>query len=69
MTAPDASAQLASLKEESTWGRDDFIEDGGWATFARIEDPVSGAADLCAERLVDMEAPTKSAATPTTTEG
>jgi len=69
MTAPDAAAQLTALKEEGSWNRDDFIEDGGWVTFARLEDPVIGAAELCADKLVDMKAPSKSATTSTTTEG
>lgn len=70
MAEPDAAAQLAALKEEGTWNRDSFIEEGGWVTFARIEDPVSGAADLCADKLVAMEAPAQpTAATSGATEG
>src|ERR687892_466365 len=32
VTADDARTQLAALKEESTWSRDDTIVEGGWAT-------------------------------------
>jgi hypothetical protein len=69
MTAPDAATHLADLKEEGTWSRDDFIEEGGWVTFARLEDPVSGAAELCADKLVEMKAPAKSAASTTAVDG
>jgi len=55
MAQPDAAAQLAALKDTSTWQRENFIEDGGWDKVAgqRYDD----AADLCAEQLVKMEAP------------
>src|SRR3546814_5750458 len=33
MSEPDVAVQLAALKEESSWSRDTFIEDGGWTTF------------------------------------
>lgn len=69
MMAPDAAARLVDLKEESNWNRDSFIEEGGWVTFARLDDPVSGAAELCADKLVEMKAPAKSAASSTATEG
>jgi hypothetical protein len=56
MAAADARPQLASLKENtSSWRQENFIEDGGWAVIADQE--YDGAAELCAERLVDMEAP------------
>lgn len=53
----DVSARLAELKEEGSWDRDNYIEDGGWVTFTRFEEPLNEAADLCAETLVDMKAP------------
>jgi hypothetical protein len=60
--AADATVQLAALKDESRWNRGDSIADAGWATPLGIEEPVSGAADLCAERLVAMELPVEKAA-------
>ncbi|MGH6860209.1 MAG: hypothetical protein ACRECY_08135 [Phyllobacterium sp.] len=51
---PDAKAQLAALKEESTWKRGDFIEKGGWSTIVGVED-VKGAASACASDLVAMD--------------
>jgi hypothetical protein len=55
--APDAAVELAALKDMSTWGRDDAIEDGGWVTPAGLTEPVAGAADLCADRLAEMDLP------------
>src|SRR3546814_18350020 len=68
MKAPDAAVRLTTLKEEGTWNRDNLIEEGGWVTFASMEEPVDGAADLCADQLVEMEAPaaTTTSTSPTT---
>lgn len=60
MGASDARAQLASLKETSTWQQDDFVEDGGWVTLPGMDEPVADAAGLCAEQLADMELPPES---------
>jgi hypothetical protein len=56
MAAADARLQLASLKENtSSWRQENFIEDGGWAVIADQE--YDGAAELCADKLVEMEPP------------
>jgi hypothetical protein len=56
MDAGDARLQLASLKDiTSSWQRENFIEEGGWANVAGEE--YDDAAELCAERLMAMEAP------------
>jgi hypothetical protein len=57
LDGPDVAVKLAELKEESEWSRDDYIEEGGWATFAKMEEPVDGAAQLCATELAEMELP------------
>lgn len=49
---PDAATQLAALNKLDTWKRSDFISHGGWANLPGIKEPVSGSADLCAQRLV-----------------
>ena len=57
MQGADARTQLASLKDtRSSWQRENFIEEGGWATVAGTEYD-DEAAELCAERLIEMEAP------------
>jgi hypothetical protein len=57
--AADAGIQLAALKGlgSSSYQQRKFIEDGGWATIAGSDTPVRGAADLCAQRLIDLELP------------
>lgn len=59
--APDAAIQLAALKDESSWSRDGIISDAGWTTPVGFNEPVDGAADLCAERLVEMQLPVEQA--------
>jgi hypothetical protein len=60
LQAPNAALKLAELKKESQWQRDGFIEEGGWTTLAGLEEPIKGAADLCAEQLAEMEMPAAS---------
>jgi hypothetical protein len=55
--APESVAQLASLKATSSWQRNEFIEKAGWATVAGGDKPISGAAELCVQQLLD---PTRS---------
>jgi hypothetical protein len=55
----DAVANLAALKASDSWKRSDYIEKGGWTTLAGTEQPIAGAADLCAERLIAMPPATK----------
>jgi hypothetical protein len=57
LKASDARAQLASLKETSSWQRDDFIQKGGWVALPGVDQPVASAADLCAERLAVVNLP------------
>ncbi len=57
LQASDAGVRLAELKEQSSWQRDGFIEKGGWTTLVGLEEPIDGAADLCAEQLAEMELP------------
>lgn len=53
----DAGARLVSLKSTDSWKRDTFIEKGGWVTLGGTKEPVAGAADLCAERLMKADIP------------
>jgi hypothetical protein len=56
MQGADVGTQLASLKEtRSPWQRENLIEEGGWAMVAGQE--YDEAAELCAARLMEMEAP------------
>jgi hypothetical protein len=55
LAASDAAAKLAELKETNSWGRDDLVEKAGWVTFADMKEPVDGAANLCADKLSEMD--------------
>jgi len=52
LAASDAQAQLAQLKGIDSWKQDNFIEDGGWVSFANTDTPIAGAANLCAEKVL-----------------
>jgi hypothetical protein len=55
MKGADAQTRLASLKKTDSWSRDDVLEKGGWLAMAGQKEPVDGAADLCAEKLVSAD--------------
>ena len=52
---PDATAQLAALKKADSYDRGDMISKSGWATMPGDASPVSGAADICAQKLLNAE--------------
>ena len=60
---PDVVAQLATLKNSSSYQRSEIIAKGGWVTMPGSTDPVRGAADSCVEKL--MNATLKTAVTTT----
>jgi hypothetical protein len=55
LASPDARTNLAALHEERAYRRDALIEEGGWTMLADREEPIPGAADLCAEKLAEVE--------------
>lgn len=55
LASPDARVSLTALIEESSYSRDGIIEEGGWVTFGGRDEPVEGAADLCADRLAEVD--------------
>jgi len=64
-SAPDVATQLVALKKTAPWSQDDFISDGGWVTPPGSTQPVTDAADLCAQRLLAAKVPMgKAAASP-----
>jgi hypothetical protein len=62
-SGPDATAQLTVLKKTDSWKQDEFIEAGGWTKLPGSEKVVAGAANLCAQHLLDTSLQTKPAAT------
>jgi hypothetical protein len=65
MSDPQVATNLKALKDESSYAREGMVEDGGWATLGGREEPVDGAADLCADKLADAELPVAAAGTET----
>ena len=61
--APDAAAKLADLKKAASWDRGDFIDKGGWAKLPGLNESIDGAADLCADRLINAKMTTAKSAT------
>jgi hypothetical protein len=56
-SGPEASAQLVALKKTDSYERADLIQKDGWATMPGSKTPVVGAADSCAQQLVDASPP------------
>ena len=53
-TPNNQTMQLAALKEESSYKRDDFVVEGGWATMPDRKEPNSVVAAMCATKLTEM---------------
>jgi hypothetical protein len=51
------AADLATLKQTSSWKQGDVIAEGGWATLPGMAEPHDAAARLCANKLVAMDVP------------
>ena len=49
---PDAVAQLAALKKANSYERGDMIAKNGWVALPGSKDPVTGAADICVQKLM-----------------
>ena len=52
---PKKAERLNALKEKSSYQRDDYVEEIGWATMPAAESPVRGVADACAKRILELE--------------
>jgi len=52
---PNKVARFAELKEKSSYQRDDYVEESGWATMPGSESPVRGIADKCAKKIIELE--------------
>lgn len=50
---PNYATKLAEMKAERTYGRDDIVEDAGWATFNGSDKPNLMVADMCVDRLME----------------
>jgi hypothetical protein len=50
---PDAVAELAALKKAESYEQGRMISKNGWVTMPGDATPVSGAADICAQKLLN----------------
>ena len=46
--------KLKELKEESTWERDNYIKEQGWATMPYEKEPDSSVAEKCVEQIMQI---------------
>ncbi len=53
--ASDASANLAKLKDESSYQRAAFVDKGGWAIFPGSDEASAGVSKACAAILTDLK--------------
>jgi len=54
---PAGLAKLASLNQVEKWDRVNFITKGGWTTLPGMTEPVTGAADVCSQQLMNETRP------------
>jgi len=52
---PYKVVRFAVLKETSSYQRDDYVEEMGWATMPGSESHVRGIADKCAKQIIELE--------------
>ena len=51
---PNKVEKFVELKEKSSYQRDDYVEEIGWATMPAAESAVRGVADACAKRIMEL---------------
>ena len=51
---PNKLERFAELKKKSSYQRDDYVNEIGWATMPGAESPVRGVADACAKRIIEL---------------
>ncbi len=66
VSSPNAAQLLVDLKKESSWDRDTFVKEGGWAQIPGLKEQVSDANQLCANKLAGMDEVPARAASPAT---
>ena len=52
---PNKVEKFAELKEKSSYQRDDYVEESGWANMPGSETSVRGVADKCAKQIIELE--------------
>lgn len=57
LASAEAASVYAQLDEARSWERNKLLDEGGWTTFANMDEPVSGAASLCATQILASDIP------------
>lgn len=57
VTSGNHEARLSTLMQASALERSAMLQDEGWVTLAGMEKPLAAAAQLCADKLADTQAP------------
>ena len=51
----EVASRFDQFQEASAFERQELLEQGNWVTPAGVEEPITGAADRCADRLANMD--------------
>ncbi len=51
---PEKDNKLKELKAKSSWERDKYVKEQGWATMPFEKDPDSDVAEKCAEQIMQI---------------
>ncbi len=51
---PEKDEKLKELKEKSSWERDKYVKERGWATMPYEKEPDSKVADECVEQIMQI---------------
>ena len=51
---PERDKKLKELKEKSSWERDKYVEEQGWATMPYEKEPDSKVAEKCTEQIMQI---------------
>ena len=52
---PEKDKKLKELKEKSSWERDKYVKEQGWATMPYEKEPDSEVAGKCAEQIMQIK--------------
>lgn len=52
LVSSDAQVIYQELEDMRNWDRRKYLDEAGWTTFANAEDPIDGAAQLCAQQIL-----------------
>jgi hypothetical protein len=51
---PEKDKKLKELKEKSSWDRDKYVQEQGWATMPYEKEPNKTVAEKCSEQIMEI---------------